>query len=496
MHSSRSTENLRLLSWQRVREYAAPPPMIETATARRLVGDWAGACAAARVDVDVDLRRLRRAYGTELVAAVRADLRQLVPDLLRWHMPRVMPGGLLRPDTTSTLARYPLPDGGAGHLVVRTPPAWASGPQRMILAWWDVADRATPHPDRRFRLDLHRHLWDARRSAELVERAGPASGASVSDASVPLAPVPLSGVPDDWAVTRWPAEAALLVASDGVPRGGITVRLGRRRLVLRVHADGVPQAPTSRDLAALFDVPSRPGTSPTGVSWTGTARAPRHGRPPSPGTAVLPDAATWVPPDALLLRAGLVTPGDLHPLVADALAPGSTRRNSVAPAPGIRQVECRGETHRLTVVDGVLTALDHAPDEIGHEELLAQLGGTPLPCLHVIDQLHRAPTALADVRARLDHGDVGSALAAVEDLLGPEAVLRAGDLQDELTAVAEGRVAYGAYRAGLLPALLDADPEIPAGRGIRSDLAFRASLVAVPRGRRDWHARRFLVATY
>ncbi|MFI8523181.1 hypothetical protein ACIGB8_01965 [Promicromonospora sukumoe] len=465
--------------------------MIRTATARRLVGDWAGACAAARVDVDVDLRRLRRAYGTDLAAAVRADLRYLAPDLLRWHMPRVMPDGMLRPGTISTLARYLLPDGGTGHLVVRTPPAWAAGPQRMSLAWWDVADRAAPHPDRRFRLDLHRHLWDARRTVELVERVGPASDAVAPDTAAPLASVPLSGVPDDWAVTRWSAEAALLVASDGVPRGGITVRLGRRRLVLRVDADGVPQAPTSRDLAALFDVLSR-----TGASSAFRTGAPRPGRPPSPGTAVLPDAATWVPPDALLLRAGMVTPGDLHPLVADALAPGSTRRNSVAPAPGIRQVECRGETHRLTVVDGVLTALDHAPDEIGHEELLAQLGGTPLPCLHVIDQLHRAPTALADVRARLDHGDVGSALAAVEDLLGPEAVLRAGDLQDELTAVAEGRVAYGAYRAGLLPALLDADPEIPAGRGIRSDLAFRASLVAVPRGQRDWHARRFLVATY
>ncbi|MEV7185960.1 hypothetical protein [Kitasatospora sp. NPDC093102] len=36
----------RLSLWRRVREYAVPPSMIETSTARRLTGDWAGACAA------------------------------------------------------------------------------------------------------------------------------------------------------------------------------------------------------------------------------------------------------------------------------------------------------------------------------------------------------------------------------------------------------------------------------------------------------------------
>ncbi|MDN3261581.1 hypothetical protein QWJ26_17525 [Streptomyces sp. CSDS2] len=42
----------RLSMWQRVRQYAVPPSMIETAAARRAAGDWAGACAAARIDVD------------------------------------------------------------------------------------------------------------------------------------------------------------------------------------------------------------------------------------------------------------------------------------------------------------------------------------------------------------------------------------------------------------------------------------------------------------
>jgi hypothetical protein len=37
----------------------------------------------------------------------------------------------------------------------------------------------------------------------------------------------------------------------------------------------------------------------------------------------------------------------------------------------------------------------------------------------------------------------------VEDLLGPEAVLRDGALRDELTSAAARRVTYGLYRAGL-----------------------------------------------
>nr|ABR67772.1 unknown [Saccharothrix mutabilis subsp. capreolus] len=174
MHHTTADENLRLHFWTRVREFAVPPSMVETATARRSVGDWAGACAAARFDVDLDLRAVGRTHGRQLAAQVRADLRHLAPDLLRWHFPRIGPDGLLRPGLTVSLARY-----AAGpHLVARTPPAWAAAGQRISLAWWDPAEPRAgagthphPRPDRRFRLDLHRHLWDARRAGELRERS-------------------------------------------------------------------------------------------------------------------------------------------------------------------------------------------------------------------------------------------------------------------------------------------------------------------------------------
>jgi hypothetical protein len=101
------------------------------------------------------------------------------------------------------------------------------------------------------------------------------------------------------------------------------------------------------------------------------------------------------------------------------------------------------------VVNGVLVPLDHDLDEIRREELLVALGGTALPCLQAIDEAHRHPESLVDVRARLDHGDTAGALAAVEGLLGPDVLLRSGALRDELETAVRRQVAHGLYRAGL-----------------------------------------------
>jgi hypothetical protein len=158
-----------------------------------------------------------------------------------------------------------------------------------------------------------------------------------------------------------------------------------------------------------------------------------------------------MPPDRELLRAGLIGPGQLHPLVAAALVPGYEAGGSPPPDPAeqLRLVDCRGARHRIALVDGVLAALDHGPDELGRESLLTALGGTPLPCLRVIDAAHRRPDCLPEVRGRLDHGDTAAAVALVEGLLGPGAALRDGELRDELRSAAHRRVAHGLYRANL-----------------------------------------------
>ena len=450
MRSRAANADSRLSFWLRVREFAVPPSMIESATARRRVGDWAGACAAARIDVDLDLRLAARTRGQELAAQIRADLRHLAPDLLRWHMPRIAPDGLLRPGLTISLARYdPAERHGDGvHLVARIAPGWADSGQRISLALWAGSGSGRhphPHPDRCFRLDLHRHLWDARRADELAIR----SGADRPPADTRAAPYPdeLAALRGRGCATgRWAAEAGILLRAEGRSSGRVAVRLGgRHRLVLDVSEGGdAPGAPIAR-----------------------IAAAPRRGN--AVALPVLPHAATWVLPDLELLHSGLIEVDRLHPLVASALAsavlapPGPTRAEQQhsserPPAAAARHpeqaaqprlVQCRGAQNRIGLVDGVLAALDHDPAEIRREELLAALTGTPLPCLQAIDEAHRRPECLDDVRARLDHGDIDGALATVEGLLGPDAVPRGGALRDELETAARRRIAHGLFRAGL-----------------------------------------------
>ncbi|WP_405711188.1 hypothetical protein [Streptomyces sp. NBC_00046] len=431
----------RLSFWARVREFAVPPSIIETATARRHVGDWAGACAAAGVDVDLSPRSVARTHGRELASRLRDDLRHLAPDLLRWHLPRIAPRGLLRPGLTVTLARYDT-EGPGGvrpvHLVVRTPPAWADAGQRIGLALWDGPDSGTearrhPHhrPNPRFRLDLHRHLWDARRADELRARSGADGPAAGRRDAVPFEVLEMVPPARRCAVDRWADEAGILLRAEGRSAGTVAVRLGgRHRLLL--------------DL-----VPERDGPGPPALRIAAATTATDSGASASP---VLPDAATWVLPDLDLLRTGSIEAGRLHPLVLAALVPDHVPAAATPPADRAGQprfVECRGARHRIGLVDGVLAPLDHDPAEIRREELLVALTGTPLPCLQAIDEAHRRPDCLTGVRERLDHGDIAGALAVVEGLLGPGALLRNGELRDELEAAARRRITYGLFRAGL-----------------------------------------------
>ncbi|MFF7760249.1 hypothetical protein [Streptomyces griseorubiginosus] len=510
-------DSSRTSFWPRVREFAVPASMIETATARRLVGDWAGACAAAGFDIDLTLRAVARDHGRDLMSRLRADLRALVPDLLRWHMPRIAPDGLLRPGLTLTLARYEAADGPV-HLVARTAPAWADSGQRISLALWsrssdDAVHHPHPRPNRRFRLDLHRHLWDAGRVGELWERSGaggvlgrsgggefpglPPAGEPLeraaagepgqwstvgepwqwsADGEPRQWPVPggpqqwsapggpprqdaagefrqgagpgdpqqwsgsgrppwewfdggrasssgaasLAPLPDGCAVDRWAAEARILLGAEGRSAGRVLVRCGgRQRLVWEVDPHRAVPVPCDGPLPLL---------------------------------PVLPDAATWILPDLELLRTGAIEADRLHPLVVAALAPGhaATGQPPVPDRPGRpHTVECRGARHRIGLVDGVLAPLDHDPDEIRREELLVALTGTPLPCLQAIDEAHRRPHCLDGVRERLAHGDLTGALAVVEELLGPEALLRPGPLREALEAAARQRITYGLFRTGM-----------------------------------------------
>ena len=383
-HSLPANENPCLLSWSHVREFAVPTSMIESATARRAVGDWAGDGAASHVDVDLDRRAVAREQGHLLARQVRADLRHLAPDLLRGHFPRIARDGRLRPGTTVCLARY-----GDAVLVARTPPVWAAAGQRISIALRRVGEA---HPDRRFRLDLHRHLWDARRTPEFWARSGTGP-------------------------EHWRAEAALLLRTDN-RNGPVVVRLSSRRRLL---------------------------IDPTTATTTTATTIPAPAKIRTSDRPLLPYASTWPPPDLALLNAGLLDLDQLHPLLVP-----NHRPTRAHPSTDSRLVDCRGATHRIGLVDGVLSALDHDPDEIRREELLIALGGNGLPCLRAIHDAHRKPECLVDVRARLDHGDTAGALATAERLLGPSVLERSDALRVVFENAVRGRIAHSLFRAGLV----------------------------------------------
>ncbi|GIF38471.1 hypothetical protein BC793_105107 [Actinoplanes xinjiangensis] len=108
--------------------------------------------------------------------------------------------------------------------------------------------------------------------------------------------------------------------------------------------------------------------------------------------------------------------------------------------------------HRLGLVDGRLTPLDHEAGELRREELLALLGGPPLPCLRAVTTATRQPECLDEVRARLDHGDHAGATAVIAELLGPD-LEPEGALREVLTDAEAGRIEHGLYRAGLATGL-------------------------------------------
>ena len=117
------------------------------------------------------------------------------------------------------------------------------------------------------------------------------------------------------------------------------------------------------------------------------------------------------------------------------------------PVPAARAVRarstCRGAAHRIGILNGVLTALDHAPGPDSPRGAPGRVGRYPRALSAGHRRGHRHPESLVDIRARLDHGDAVGAFAVVQALLGPDVLLRSGALRDELETAALRRIAHG-----------------------------------------------------
>ncbi|MQY03645.1 hypothetical protein [Actinomadura macrotermitis] len=450
--------------WEGVRRYAVPHHVIERAARRRAAGDWRGACEAAGFTVDVDLARMKDVNGQEVADAVEEDLRRLAPDLLLWHAPRDETGRLV-PGERLVLAGYGerwFERGGMEYtpaLCVELPGRWNRW--RLILE---------AGPDGRFDQDWTglRCLWDADRAAELPALEG-------ADRRLPFFE-PDGRVRDPGLLPRRhpgpaaPVERAewitLLQESDRSAEAFAAAGYG----LLSLHAAAGHW--TGRwwwDSCAVHKLP--------GLVRLLQERPPGHRRlrlgDYGPVVTLAEDGTLrgeirdlgdsaqrvadpwWRPsPDLALVRAGRLTPGELHPLVGAALFPGQAGGPRPPRAPIPATVRCQGEEHQVWFENGELRTC-HTAAERQREEALAAIGGPRAGCFAVPrtwGDLQRGPMPpeLADQRdelfGRMAHGDAEGVLRMLE--LG----------HDPSTRDREGR-----FLADLLPARRSqADPRLAA----------------------------------
>ncbi|GLY33675.1 hypothetical protein [Kineosporia sp. NBRC 101731] len=336
------------------RRAGVPSTMVDAATEHRLAGDWRRACAAAAVDVRLDLADIRKRHGPDVHRQILADLRCFAPDLLRWHLPRSLPGGGPQKGLVLILAEYP----GAGALVVRTPGVhWAAG-ERLVL------ELAEPPPvgrrADRWRIVHHRYLWDADRSGEYASLTVDSdSVVQAQDAGDFAGAWRLAGI------DLHPGEGSRMLRH---LRVNLPRLLGLRETVALRPGAGL----------AIVLQPRRKGPYASGVDAYVTSAMAAARLP------VLPRPAWCRPLDHDLVRLGLATPMQLHPLVRQAF-----RGDPVAAGDSV-QIDCRGRAHRVRRENGRWTALDHDDRQDEAERFLIGLGAVVLGCHQVIAELEHA----------------------------------------------------------------------------------------------------------
>ena len=446
--------------WLAARRFAVPASMVERATARRMAGDWRGACAAARFDVEVDLDDVRSRYGAYVADRVGTDLSHLAPDLIRWHLPREHAGGLGRilPDLPIVLARY---HGLGGAVLWVHTPAHLERPPRPRLRFGLVAQDTAVRGER---WDDARDLWDARAADGLRHRLN--GGAAGSLDRTPFhhrdgrrltageLPSAQPGPDDTAALVEWvtllldaertdDAWAAAGIAADLHPGGAgnryVTSRLLVQRNpmvtsvaaeIRRLHTNDGPLGGTCDFIfAAIRSWVERVvvRARPDGVT-AGVAKGEQT------DYAMLLPRVTWQRfPDLELLRLGRLAPAGLHPLVRGALFPDGPevefRPDARVAVPDAVRVRCRGTWHRVGWRDGRVDPHDHPPEEAGRERTLRALGGPMAACVVVTeswtadapggaDDPGRLPRRLRELRrdaaALIAHGDTDGFLALLD----------------------------------------------------------------------------------
>ncbi|MEU3450867.1 ankyrin repeat domain-containing protein [Streptomyces thermolilacinus] len=449
-------------SWRRVRHHAVPRWMIERATAHRLAGDWAAACAAAHTDLALDVAAVRRRHGADTADALLDDLRHLAPDLLRWHLPRVLGGWTtLATDLDVVLAAYGTP----GPCLYVTTPPMRSGPQRLTLRFGAPRRPRPRRPALTVDWTTARHLWDARHADELRERVGGGpdrapfchpDGTPRTAAELPTAD-PGPGDPagrSEWIDLAFHAgdfEGAFTAAGidyDPTPPpsrsrydAGTTdpgaLMGGRHMDVARVAAEVRRLAAHGRGDRFLLPLSGRTVMlfEPSGPAPDAPVLVRLARRDATDGVPTLAEAHWRRLPDLDLLRGGGVAPGELHPLVARSLFPALDAGQSGPgpaygpPGPGLSEpvrVRCRDQWHQVVFRDGAL-AMPHTEEEQRRERALRAFGGAVTGCFAVQQAWTarglRLPKDLKALRKELflraQHGDTPGVVALLDAGLDP-----------------------------------------------------------------------------
>ncbi|MFB4314250.1 ankyrin repeat domain-containing protein [Actinomadura sp. 21ATH] len=445
--------------------------MIERATAHRLDGDWRAACAAADVDVAFTLGGIARDHGTATAGAVAEDLRHLVPDLLRWHLPRAGHGRTtIATHRVVLLADYYEPGamdvtdvycGCECHLLYVETPTLLDGPQRLRLGFGRPRRAAANRPLRTDYWLRPRYLWDSRRSHELLTYSGGGERAPFLHRDGTLLgerelPRRAPGPDDPVAHAEW--------VTGLMDAGHVEAALDSAGIDVDASVDASPS------LAALARVPLAPtrvlgglperwpvyGLRREETEWELVAPGPRtpglvlrrgdRRRPYGAGLVLhaagggrrapaLPHGCLRLP-DLDLLRAGMITPEELHPLVRSALFPerppasGPVGPPEPAPPAAVR-VRCRGEWHEVRPDrEGLLTP--HGRGERDRERALAALSGPVAGCFAAERAWNlgagRIPRGLREQREelflRVQHGDTPGVLRLLDE--GADAHVRDG----------------------------------------------------------------------
>jgi hypothetical protein len=490
--------------------YKAPAGMVVAATAARLSGDWRAACAAAHVDVHVDLADTARRFGPAEAERIEADLAGFAPDYLRLHLP-YGEGLRLKPNARAVLSRRREPfrtkNGrrpGTAVLVLTFPPGKEAA-QRLQLrvadvnelsrGWYDlpewawfagaVTERRWAYGASAARLPWH-HA-DGRPYAQgFVPVASPEPDRA-DEFELMTAPSPEEQVRELWTGAGFRLEEPKRY--DPLP-----YRLGRRQQTLPLLA------PDTRRLTHRYSEVNPKADDRFVYRETdgyGLALAAEPGGAmtitvgsPSPGAWIGPAAfVVEAPRDADLMRRQSLTPDQLHPLAHEALFPGRIQDWQPArhdPYAKVR-VRCHGEWHTVEVAGASLRIPDHDEAELRRESLLAGLGGKPSGCAAALagfrtgrkpvpKELRKARRALF---ARAFHGDTEALLADLR--AGADPLVRSpmhGTLMHLLAHVHHEQVLPVLLAAGFSVRDRDAEGSTPLHAAARSaDRALMTALI-------------------